>query len=148
MSLKLKLQDDMKTAMKARDELRTSTIRLAISAVRNMEIDKGHPLADEEVLEVIGREAKIRREAVEGAEKAGRADIAEKESRELEILAAYLPEQLGEEEITLIARQVIAETGASGPTDRGKVMGALMPKIKGRADGKLAGQIVERMLQS
>jgi uncharacterized protein len=148
MSQKEKLQEDMKTAMKARDPLRTSTIRLAISAVRNTEIDKGHALSDEEVIEVIAREAKMRREAVEGAKTAGRPDIAERETKELEILNEYLPQQLGEDEVEQLVRAVLEETGASGPQDRGKVMSALMPRIKGRADGRLASRIVERLLQS
>ena len=138
----------MKTAMKARDELRTSTIRLAISAVKNSEIDKGRALTDEEVTEVIAREAKMRREAVEGAEKAGRPNIVERETRELDILSEYLPEQLGEDELVAMAKEIVAETGAAGPQDRGKVMSALMPRIKGRADGRLASQVVERILQS
>jgi uncharacterized protein YqeY len=147
MLLRDKLQDDMKTAMKARDELRTSTIRLAMSAVKNTEIDKGHALSDEEVVEVLTREAKMRREAVEGAEKAGRVEYAERETRELDILTEYLPKQLGEDEVAEIVREVVAETGAAGPSDRGKVMSALMPRIKGRADGRLASQVVERFLQ-
>jgi uncharacterized protein YqeY len=147
MSQKDKLQQDMKTAMKARDELRTSTIRLAISAVRNTEIDKGHELNDQEVIEVLAKEAKMRREAVEGAEKAGRPDVAERENKELEILSEYLPKQLSEAEITEIVEQVVAETGATGMSDRGKVMSALMPRIKGRADGKLASQVVEQILR-
>jgi uncharacterized protein YqeY len=147
MSLKDKLQQDMKTAMKARDELKTSTIRLAISAVRNTEIDKGHELSDDEVLEVLAKEAKMRREAVEGAEKAGRLEVAERENKELDILTEYLPKQLSADEITEIVEQVVAETGATSMSDRGKVMSALMPRIKGRADGKLASQIVEQILR-
>lgn len=148
MSQKEKLQNDLITAMKTRDELRTSTIRLAISAVKNIEIEKGRELTDEETTEVIAREVKRRREAIEGAEKAGRSDIAAKEAKEIEVLAVYLPEQLGENEIEQIVREVVLEVGAAGPKDRGRVMGALMPRVRGRADGKAVNQVVERILQS
>lgn len=125
----------------------TSTIRLALSAVRNAEIDRGHELSDEETTEVIVREVKMRREAIEGAEKAGRPEIAERERKEMDILAEYLPIQLGEEEIARIAAEVVAEVGATGPKDRGRVMSSLMPRVKGRADGRLVNQVVERILQ-
>ncbi|MBI2843546.1 MAG: GatB/YqeY domain-containing protein [Armatimonadetes bacterium] len=148
MSQKQKLQENLKSAMKARDELRVSTIRLALSAVRNSEIDRRRELTDEEVTEVLARESKRRREAIEGAEKARRPDVADRERSELEILSEYLPRQLSEEEIEAIAREVIAETGAAGPKDRGRVMGALMQRLRGRADGKMVGQVVERILQS
>ncbi|HPP76110.1 MAG TPA: GatB/YqeY domain-containing protein, partial [Armatimonadota bacterium] len=118
MSLKDTLQENMKSAMKARDELKTSTIRLALSAVKNMEIDKGREATDEEITEVLTREVKRRREAIEGAEKAGRSDVADRERGELEILSVFLPKQLGEDEIELIVREVIAEVGAAGPKDR------------------------------
>jgi len=134
--------------MKARDELRVSTIRLALSAVRNAEIAKGRELTDDEMTEVLAREVKRRREAIEGAEKARRQDVADKETKELEILTDYLPEQLGEEEIVRIAREIIGEVGAAGPKDRGRVMSALMQRIRGRADGRVASQVVERILQS
>lgn len=133
--------------MKARDELRVSTIRLALSAVRNTEIDRGRELNDDEVTEVLARESKMRREAIEGAEKAGRLDIAEKEMRELEILSDYLPKQLSEAEIETVAREVVKEVGAQGPKDRGRVMSSLMQRVRGRADGKLVNQAVERILQ-
>lgn len=148
MSLKEKLQEKLKSAMKARDELSVSTIRLALAAARNAEIDRGRELSDEEMTEVIAREVKMRREAIEGAEKAGRPEVAERERKELEVLTQYLPEQLGEEEVTKIAKDVIDEVGATGPKDRGRVMSALMPRVKGRADGRLVSQVVERILQS
>lgn len=137
----------MKSAMKARDELKTSTIRLALSAVKNMEIDKGREATDEEITEVLTREVKRRREAIEGAEKAGRSDVADRERGELEILSVFLPKQLGEDEIELIVREVIAEVGAAGPKDRGRVMSVLMPRVRGKADGKVVNQVVERILQ-
>jgi len=134
--------------MKARDELTVSTIRLALSAVRNSEIEKGRELTDEEVLDVLAREVKRRREAIEGAEKAGRTEVAEKEAKEMQILSSYLPEQLDETEIAGIAEQIVAELGASGMKDRGRVMSALMQRIKGRADGRVASRIVEQILQN
>jgi uncharacterized protein YqeY len=148
MSLKDKLQEDLKTAMKARDESRVSTIRLALAAVKNTEIDRGQELTDDETMEVLAREAKRRREAIEGAEKAGRPDFAEREQKELEILTVYLPKQLGEDEIDRIAQEVITEVGATSMKDRGKVMSALMQRVRGRADGKVVSQVVERALQS
>jgi len=133
--------------MKARDELRVSTIRLALSAVRNVEIDKGRELTDEEISEVLAKEAKQRREAIEGAQKAGRTDFADRERGELAVISEYLPEQLGEDDIERIVKEVIESVGAAGPSDRGRVMSTLMPKIRGRADGRMASQVVERMLQ-
>lgn len=138
----------MKSAMKAREELTLSTIRLALSAVLNTEKEKGRELTDDEITEVIAKEVKRRKEAIEGAEKAERPDIAEKESKELEVLAKFMPEQLGEEDIDRIAREVVAEVGATGPSDRGRVMSELMKRIKGRGDGKIATQVVSRILQS
>jgi len=147
MPRKEQLQNDLKAAMKARDEVRVSTIRLALSAVRNAEIDRGRELNDDEMTEVLAREVKMRREAIEGADKAGRPDVADRESKELEVLTGYLPKQLGEDEIEQIAREVAAEVGAAGPQDRGRVMGTLMQRVRGRADGRVVSQVVERILQ-
>jgi len=147
MSLTEKLQEDMKLAMKSRDASRLSTIRLLRSSVGYARIDKGDELTDDEVLEVLSREAKRRREAIEAAEAGGRSDIADSEGAELEIINEYLPRQLDEAEIEAIAREIVAEVGAGEPKDRGKVMGPLMQRIRGRADGKLAGQVVEKILR-
>jgi uncharacterized protein YqeY len=147
MSMLEKLNEDMKSAMKSRDEFRLSTIRLVKSELKYDEIKKGHELSDQEIVEVIVRESKKRREALEGAEMAGRADLAEKAKAELSILQEYLPKQLGEEEIEQIVRDIMAEVGAAGPKDKGKLMGVLMPKVRGAADGKLVNQVVERLLQ-
>lgn len=147
MSIKETLQENLKTAMKARDELRVSTIRLALAAVKNIEINKGRDLTDDDVLEILAKEVKQRRESIEGAEKAGRADIAAKEKAELDVLAGYLPKQLDEEEVVQIARDIIAEIGAVGPKDRGRVMSAMMQKVRGKADGKLVNRVVESVLQ-
>lgn len=147
MSLINKLQEDMKQAMKSKDELRLSTIRLLRSSVGYAQINKGRELTDDEVIEVLSREAKQRRETIEAATQGGRPEVAQREKDELEIIESYLPKQLQEAEIEDLARQVIAETGAADIKDRGKVMGALMPRIRGRADGKLASQIVENLLR-
>ena len=147
MSLAEQLLKDVNTAMKARDELKVSTLRLACSAVRNTEIDKGRTLTDEEIVETLMRESKKRREAVEEYRKAGRQELADKEQAEFAILSVYLPEQLDETEIERIAREVAAELGAVGMKDKGRVMGAVMPRLRGRADGKLVNQVVDRILQ-
>lgn len=142
------LQQDMKQAMKARDELTLSTVRLLRSSVSYARIEKGEELTDDEVLDVISREARKRREAIEMAERGGRSDFAERERAELAVICRYLPEQLGEAEIEAAARDIVSEVGAQGPGDRGKVMGLLMQRIRGRADGRLASQVVERILRA
>ena len=147
MSLTEKLQEDMKLAMKSRDQSRLSTIRLLRSSVGYARIAKGDELTDDEVLEVLSREAKRRREAIEAAEAGKRSDVADRERAELEIINGYLPEQLDEAAIEVIAREIAAELGANQPKDMGKVMGPLMQRIRGRADGKLAGSVVERILR-
>ena len=147
MSLTEKLQEDMKLAMKSRDELRLSTIRLLRSSVGYARIDKGDELTDDEVLEVLSRDAKRRREAIEAAEAGGRSDVADRERAELDIISEYLPKQLDEAEIEAIAREIAAEVGASELKDRGKLMGPLMQRIRGRADGKLAASIAEMLLR-
>jgi uncharacterized protein YqeY len=147
MSLIDKLQEDMKLALKSKDELRLSTIRLLRSSVSYARIDKGDELTDDEVLEVLAKAAKMRRESIEAAERGGREDVAQRERAELSVISEYLPEQLDEAQIEAIARQIASEVGADDPKDRGKVMGPLMQQIRGRADGKLANQVVERILR-
>lgn len=147
MSLRIRLDEDMKTALKNKDSLQLSVIRLLRSELKNAEIAKGAPLTEDEVVQVVAREAKKRRESIEQFEKGGRADLAEKEAAELKILSEYLPEQLGENEIAGIAQEVISELHATSKADKGKVMAALMPRVRGRADGKLVNQIVDRLLE-
>jgi len=147
MSLIDKLQEDMKQALKAKDELRLSTIRLLRSSVSYARIEKGADLTDDEVLDVISRAAKQRRESVDAAQSAGRLDIAERENAELEILTEYLPKQLDEAEVESIAKEIIAQVGAKDIKDRGKVMNPLMQKIRGKADGKIASTVVEKLLR-
>jgi len=147
-SLQERLIDDMKAALKAGDALRLSVIRLLRSELRNMEIAKGAPLTDDEIIQGVVREAKRRREAIEQFQKAGRADLVEKEMAELKVLSQYLPEQLDEAEIVGIAQEVISELQATSKADKGKIMGALMQRVRGRADGRLVNQIVDRLLAS
>lgn len=147
--LKDKVQEDLKQAMMAKDELRLSTVRMLKSAIQYHEIQKGgagYEATDEDVIEVIGREVKKRNEAIELYKKGGREELAQKEEKELEILKTYLPEQMSEEEIRNIVKQTITETGASSIQEMGKVMGALMPKVKGRADATLVSNIVRESL--
>lgn len=147
MSLTEQLQNEVKQALKAKDELKKSTLRLLLSSVSYARIEKGDQLTDDEVREVLTREAKHRRESIESAERADRPDIAEKERAELEIISQYLPKQLGEAEIEAIAKEVIDEVGAADVKDRGKVMGPLMQRVRGKADGKLVNQVVEKLLR-
>ncbi len=142
-----KLQEDMKLAQKSKDVLRLSTIRMIRSSVSYAQIEKGRELTDDEVLAVITKEAKQRRESIEAAKNVGRADIADQESAELDILSQYLPEQLGEAEVEAMVREVVAQVGATDIKDRGKVMSPVMQKTRGRADGKMVSQIVERVLR-
>ncbi|MFA5787714.1 MAG: GatB/YqeY domain-containing protein [Actinomycetota bacterium] len=144
------LQDEIRTrmqaAMKARDKDVVSTLRLVLTAVRNAEVEKMGKLDDAEVVAVIGREAKRRKEAIEAYSAAGREDLADNERREKEILDGYLPAQLAEEELVRMVEAAIAEAGAAGPGDLGKIMGPLMAKLKGQADGGLVNRLVRERL--
>jgi len=147
MSLIDKLQEDMKLAMKSRDALRLSTIRLLRSSVSYAVIEKGGELTDDEVLQVLSKAAKQRRESIDAAEAGGRMDVADKERAELQIISEYLPKPLDETEVEALVREVAAEVGAADIKDRGKLMGPLMQRVRGRADGKLVSQIVEKILR-
>ncbi|GAW30200.1 MULTISPECIES: GatB/YqeY domain-containing protein [unclassified Carboxydocella] len=148
MSLLERLTADMKEAMKAKEagKVRLSTIRMAKSAIKNAEIEKKRELTEEEIIEVIAREVKQRRDAMEEYRKAGREDIVQQLEAEVAVLLPYLPEQLDENQLRQLIQEAIAATGAQGPKEMGKVMGYLMPKIKGRADGKLVNQLVKEYL--
>ncbi|MCM3040517.1 GatB/YqeY domain-containing protein [Paenibacillus motobuensis] len=147
MNLSERLNEDMKQAMKSQDKFKLSTIRMVRSTIKNLEIDLKRTLDDNEVLDILSREIKQRKDALQEFEKAGRDDLAASARAEVEIIAVYLPKQLTEEEIKVIVQQTIQETGASSKADMGKVMSALMPKVKGRADGKLINQAVQQSLQ-
>lgn len=141
-SLNDQLQAALKDAMREHDELRRDTLRMAISAAYNAEKAARRPLTDDEVIGVLAREVKTRRESIEAYEAAGRPDLAAKERAEAEVLAGFLPAQLSEEEIRALVADAIAQTGASSPKDMGRVMGIVAPKTKGRADGKVVSGIV------
>ncbi|MEX2416635.1 MAG: GatB/YqeY domain-containing protein [Paenibacillaceae bacterium] len=147
MSLSERLNDDMKQAMRNQEKFRLSVIRMVRSSIKNVEIDLRRSLEDNEVLDILNRELKQRKDSLQDFEKAGRDDLVDALKVELEIIAEYMPTQLTEEEITVIVKQTIQDTGASTKADMGKVMGALMPKVKGRSDGKLVNQIVQQLLQ-
>jgi len=147
--LKQQLQEELKQSMLAKDPLRTSTLRMLLSAINYAEIQKGganYEATDEDVLAVIQKEAKQRRDSIVAFEQGGRQEMADKEKQELEILQSYLPEQMSEEEIKKLVDEAIAQTGASSMQDIGKVMGALMPKVKGKADGGVVNKIVREKL--
>jgi hypothetical protein len=147
MSLTDQLLDDLKAAMRQRDETRVSVIRMVRAAITNAEIDRHGPLDDAAVLSLIERDAKRHRESIAAFRAGNRADLVAKEEAELTLLLSYLPEQLSREEIAAAARTVIAEAGATGPTAMGKVMSILAPRLKGKADGRLASQVVSELLK-
>jgi uncharacterized protein len=147
MSLKETLQADYRQAMKDGDKLKVSTIRMALASVKNEEIAKRAELSEEEMLTVLAREARKRKESIEEFGKGGRQDLVEKEERELAIIETYMPEQLSEEEVSDMIDKVIGEVGATSAGDLGKVMGKLMPQLKGKADGKKVNQLVRERLQ-
>jgi uncharacterized protein YqeY len=140
------LDQDMKAAMKQKDKETLSTIRMVRAAIKKVEIDNRGELSDDQALQVVMKEVKQRRDSLAEYEKAGREDLAAKEKREIEILSAYLPQQLSEEELREIVQQAIADTGATSKKEMGKVMGAVLPKVKGRADGKQVNQLVQQLL--
>ena len=146
MSLEERLVEEMKQAMKSNDKLRLSTIRMIRSGVKNKEIELRKKLEDEEIERVIQVMVRKGEESVEQFQAGGRTDLVEKEKKEIEILKSFLPQPLGQEEILKIIDQSIQETQASSPKDIGKVMKSVMPKIGGKADGKLINQLVKERL--
>lgn len=145
-SLVERLNQDMKLAMKNKDKLKLSVIRMVKASVKNEEINQGSPLTDEQVLAVVTRELKQRRDSLQEFDKAGREDLAAPTREEIEILLEYMPEQMGEDEIRRVVSEAIQQVGAQSKKDLGKVMGVLMPKVKGRADGALVNKIVQELL--
>jgi uncharacterized protein YqeY len=148
MSLKKELSDAVTQAMKDQNETRKIPLRLVMSAVKEAEIDKKEELNDEEVLRLVQKEAKARKEAIADAEKANRPDLIAQAEAELAVLEEFLPEMLSEAEVQAIVEATIRETGASSMADMGNVMKAVMPKIQGRADGSMVSQMVRQKLQS
>jgi uncharacterized protein YqeY len=148
MTLQNRIETGMRDAMRARDERRTQTLRMAMSAAHNRQIELGRPLADEDYLDVLSKQVKQRRESVEAFRAGGRDAMAENEEAEAAILAEFLPAPLSADEIDGIVRAAIAETGAASPADLGKVMGRVAPQTKGRADGKAVSDLVRQLLSA
>jgi len=148
MSLKEQLANDLKDAMRAGDEARKTAIRMTTWAIKNAEVEKGAVLSDADVLSHISKEANRRRESIEEFGKAGRQDLVAKEQAELEVLRSYLPPPMSRDEIAQAAREVIAEVGAGGPRDKGKVMPVLIGRLAGRAEGREINEVVTELLAS
>lgn len=146
MTLSERLQTDLTQAIRDRDELRRDALRMAISAVNLAAKNARRDLSDDEVVALISRELKTRRETIETFAAAGRADTAATEQAKLEIIAAYMPEQLGDDELTALVSQAVEETGATSAREMGKVMAALMPRVRGKADGKVVSAKVAQEL--
>ena len=145
------LEEELKGALKAREEIKAGTLRMLLSVLRSAEKDKAYRtqeqgLTTEEVISIVASEAKKRRESIEAFEKGGRQDLVAKEKAELDILLPFLPAQLSEQEIEELVKEAIAATGATTQKEIGKVMAALAPKVKGRADGSLVSQKVKELL--
>ncbi|ACO04575.1 MAG TPA: GatB/YqeY domain-containing protein [Persephonella sp.] len=141
-----KLQDEMKAAMKSGDKEKLSTIRMLISEIKKVQIDQKKELSDDEIIAVIQRYAKQRKESIKQYREAGREDLAQKEEKELQIVQQFLPQPLTEEEIEKIVEETIKELNASSMKDMGKVMKAVMEKVKGRAEGAVVSSIVKSKL--
>ncbi|HET7644999.1 MAG TPA: GatB/YqeY domain-containing protein [Candidatus Limnocylindria bacterium] len=146
MTLNQRIESAMHDAMRARDNQRTQTLRMAMAAAHNARIERGRDLTDDEVVDVLTRQVKQRRESIEMYRAAGREDRAAAEEAEAAILVEFLPQQLTDDEVETMARAAIAETGASSPADMGRVMGRLSPQTRGRADGRRVSEIVRRLL--
>ncbi len=140
------INNDMKTAMKAHDKVALTTIRLIKASLKNFELKVGHELTAAEELQVLSTEMKQRKDSVAEFAKGGRTDLVEQTEEEMKIVAKYLPQQLSKEEIGQIVQETIEETGATGKADFGKVMKALMPKVKGKADGAVVNALVTEKL--
>ncbi|WP_035019460.1 GatB/YqeY domain-containing protein [Anoxybacillus flavithermus] len=146
MSLLERLNNDMKQAMKNKEKDKLSVIRMVKSALQNEAIKLGKTLTEDEELTVLSRELKQRKDSLQEFEKAGRTDLVDKVKEEITVLELYMPKQLSEEELVEIVKETIAEVGASSKADMGKVMGAIMPKVKGKADGSLVNKLVQQHL--
>ena len=147
MTMKTRLEDDLKQAMRSRDAARRDVIRYLRSEIRNQEIKVQEDLDDDGVVQVLSRQAQQRRDSIEAFTEANRTDLVEKEQAELEIIMEYMPQQLTSDEIASLVREVVAEVGASGPGDMGKVMSQIMPKVRGRAEGREVSSIVMETLR-
>lgn len=147
-TLKEKFGEEVKLSLRQGEKLKCSVLRMLVSAISYAEIAKQKTFTDEEIIGVIAKEIKQRRESIDAYKQANRPELVEKEQQEMEILQSYMPEQMGEAELTLIIKKVISETGASTPQDKGKVMGKLMPLVKGKADGQMVNNLVTALLNN
>ncbi len=147
MTLLDKINNELKISIKAKDEIKILTLRQIKAAVKNTEIKNGDPVTDEEIEGVIFSLAKSHKESIESFKKGNRTDLVDKETKELEVLEGYLPEQLSEDDLRKIVEEAVKETGASSMKDMGKVMGMIMPKVKGKADGGLVSALLKEILQ-
>jgi uncharacterized protein YqeY len=146
MGLREKIDGDIKDALKSGAKDKVSALRMVSAALKNKEIDKRRQLIDEEVIETVRALIKQRKDSIEQFAKGGRQDLVDKETAEVAVLEVYLPKQLGREELEALVRDAVAQTGAQGPRDMGKVMKALVPMIGGRADNKLVSELVKSAL--
>ena len=146
MNTKKQLESDLKDAMRSGDDLRKRTLRMVFSAIKNAEIERRNHLGESDILGIIQKEIKSRRESIQDAERANRPDLVMSNQEEISVLEAYLPKQLNDEELATLIREAIAETGASSLNQMGQVMKVLMPRIKGRADGGEVSRMVRKML--
>ena len=147
MSLKQKLQEDLKSSMKNKDAIKKSVITLIRSSIKQYEVDNRVELGDEEIVDLIAKQLKQTRDSRDEFAKAGRDDLVSKAEAEIEVLKEYLPQQLSEEELNEIVISTISEVGATSMKDMKKIMTSIMPKVKGRADGKLINELVKKNLQ-
>ena len=146
MPLKEQFQSDLHQAMRARDRVKMSVLRMLKSAIGYEEIDKKREMDDPAILEIVSRQIRQRRESIQMYKDAGRQELVDKETQELEILQSYLPAQMTDEELTELAREVIQQVGAVGPGDKGRVMGRLMPQVRGKAQGADVNRVVTALL--
>ena len=148
MSTKEKLTQSLKEALKAKDERRKRVVRMAMTSIKNAEIEKKGELEEPDVLAILQKEVKARHETIDGAKKAGRDDLITEAQAEIAVLEEYHPQALSREELETLVKEAIVESGATSPNEMGLVMKVLMPKVRGRADGKEANQIVQELLSS
>ncbi len=147
-SLKRRINQDAKEALKSKDTLTLNVLRMLKSEIRYKEIERGSELSDDDVISVLSTAIKKRKDSIQQFEKGGRDDLVSKEKQELTVVTKYMPERVSEEELSQIISQAISEEGATGSSDLGKVMKLVMPKVRGRADGKKVNQMVSSQLQS
>lgn len=148
MSIKDQIENDFKEALKEQDKEKMSTLRMIKSSIQEKEKEEGGDLSDEDVISILSKEVKSRKESIDQYEEGGRGELAEKEAREVELIEQYLPEPLSEEELEDLIDEVIDQVGASDMSDMGKVMGKIMPEVRGRADGDTVNEKVRERLSS